>query len=207
VIRVAIADDHAVVRGGLEQLLAAEDDIDVVGTATDGAEAHALATTLAPDVFLMDLSMPRVDGVEATRRIAADLPDVHVVVLTSFVDQERIMSALEAGAVGYILKDAAPTEVTAAVRAAAAGGSPLDPKVARVVLDAGRSPRRGAELSPREREVLLLVAQGLANKQIARRLGIAERTVKAHLTRVFQVIGVGDRTGAALWAREHLSGR
>jgi DNA-binding NarL/FixJ family response regulator len=155
----------------------------------------------------MDLSMPRVDGIEATRRIAAELPDVHVVVLTSFVDQERIMSALEAGAVGYILKDAAPTEVIAAVRAAAAGGSPLDPQVARVVLDAGRSPRRGAELSPREREVLLLVAQGLANKQIARRLGIAERTVKAHLTRVFQVIGVADRTGAALWAREHLSGR
>jgi DNA-binding NarL/FixJ family response regulator len=207
VIRVAIADDHAVVRGGLEQLLAAEPDIEVVGTATDGAEAHALATDRTPDVFLMDLSMPRVDGVEATRLITADAPDVHVVVLTSFVDQERILSALEAGAVGYILKDADAAEVAAAVRAAAAGGSPLDPKVARVVLDASRSPRRTAELSPRELEVLRLVAQGLANKQIARRLGIAERTVKAHLTRVFQVIGVGDRTGAALWAREHLSGR
>ena len=206
-ITVAIADDHAVVRGGLEQLLAAEPDLRVVGTAADGAEAHELAVREQPQVFLMDLSMPRMDGIEATRRITADVAGVHVVVLTSFVDRERILDALAAGAVGYILKDAEAREVAAAVRAAAAGGSPLDPQVARVVLDAGRSPRKAVELSPRETEVLELVSQGLANKQIARRLGIAERTVKAHLTRVFQVIGVGDRTGAALWAREHLSGR
>lgn len=205
-ITVAIADDHAVVRGGLEQLLAAEPDLQVVGTAVDGTDALELAIREQPQVFLMDLSMPRMDGIEATRRITADAPGVHVVVLTSFVDQQRILDALAAGAVGYILKDSEAREVTAAVRAAAAGGSPLDPQVARVVLDAGRSPRKSVELSPRETEVLELVAQGLANKQIARRLGIAERTVKAHLTRVFQVIGVGDRTGAALWAREHLSG-
>jgi DNA-binding NarL/FixJ family response regulator len=131
---------------------------------------------------------------------------VHVVVLTSFVDQERILAALDAGAAGYILKDADAAEVSAAVRAAAAGGSPLDPKAARVLLDAKRSDRAAIKLTTREREVLRLVGQGLANKNIARRLGIAERTVKAHLTSVFQAIGVVDRTQAALWASEHLRG-
>lgn len=203
-IRVVIADDHVVVRRGLQQLLGAEDDIEVVGTAADGAAAHVAALSLSPDVVLMDLSMPDVDGIEATRRITAEAPGVSVVVLTSFVDQTRILDALGAGAVGYILKDADAAEVTGAVRAAAGGGSPLDPKVARVVLDSKRVHRSTVELSPREREVLALVAQGLANKQIARRLGIAERTVKAHLTRVFQAIGVADRTGAALWARVNL---
>jgi len=205
-IRVVVADDHAVVRRGLEELLNAEADIEVVGTARDGAEAHGLLSTLRPDVFLMDLSMPGVDGVEATRRIVGDEPDATVVVLTSFVDSRRILEALEAGASGYILKDADPREVSAAIRAAAAGESPLDPKAARVLLDARRGAPRdgGVPLSPREREVLDLVRAGLANKQIARRLGIAERTVKAHLTRVFQALGVTDRTQAALWASEHL---
>src|SRR4051794_21694945 len=206
-IRVAIVDDHAVVRGGLEQLLAAEDDIEVVGTASDGEQAHALVSSARPDVFLMDLSMPGVDGIEATRRIVADAPDTHVVVLTSFADRQRILDALEAGAAGYILKDADPSEVSAAVRAAAAGHSPLDPKAARVLLDASRG--GGQTLSPqltaREQEVLRLVGQGLANKQIGRRLGIAERTVKAHLTSVFQTLGVVDRTQAALWAKQHLT--
>ncbi|MFL6137608.1 MAG: response regulator [Frankiaceae bacterium] len=203
-IRVVIVDDHAVVRSGLERLLGAEDDIEVVGIAGDGAAAHELLASTAPDVFLMDLSMPGVGGIEATRRIIADSPGTHVVVLTSFADRQRILDALEAGAVGYLLKDADPAEVAAAVRAAAAGGSPLDPKAARVLLDARRSPDPAARLSAREREVLALVAQGLPNKHIARRLGIAERTVKAHLTSVFQTIGVADRTQAALWAREHL---
>jgi DNA-binding NarL/FixJ family response regulator len=206
-IRVAIVDDHAVVRGGLEQLLSAENDIEVVGTAADGEQAHALVASVAPDVFLMDLSMPGVDGIEATRRIVADSPDTNVVVLTSFADRQRILDALEAGAAGYILKDADPSEVPAAVRAAAAGNSPLDPKAARVLLDA----RRGAgqalspQLTARELDVLRLVGEGLANKQIARRLGIAERTVKAHLTSVFQALGVGDRTQAALWAQQHIT--
>jgi DNA-binding NarL/FixJ family response regulator len=202
-IRVVIADDHAVVRHGLQQLLDAEEDIEVVGSASDGDEAHQLLASVRPDVFLMDLSMPGVDGIEATRRILKDAPEAAVIVLTSFVDKARILAVLEAGASGYILKDADASEVAAAVRAAAAGGSPLDPKAARVLLDARRA-RPSARLSARELEVLGLVGEGLANKQIARRLGIAERTVKAHLTSVFQAIGVQDRTQAALWAREHL---
>lgn len=202
-IRVAIVDDHAVVRRGLEQLLSAESDIEIVGSASNGEQAQALLEA-APDVVLMDLSMPEVDGVEATRRLLQAAPDVHVVVLTSFADRQRILDALEAGAAGYILKDADPTEVAAAVRAAAAGNAPLDPKAARVLLDFRReAPPSGPALSAREREVLDLVGQGLANKQIARRLGIAERTVKAHLTRVFQTLGVTDRTQAALWAQQH----
>jgi DNA-binding NarL/FixJ family response regulator len=203
-IRVVVADDHAVVRRGLQDLLDAEADIEVVGTARDGAEAHELLASVHPDVFLMDLSMPGVDGIEATRLIVSDAPEAIVLVLTSFVDQKRILEALSAGARGYILKDADAREVSAAVRAAAAGESPLDPKVARVLLDARRTSQPRTELTPREREVLNLVGEGLANKQIARRLGIAERTVKAHLTSVFQAIGVTDRTQAALWAREHL---
>jgi DNA-binding NarL/FixJ family response regulator len=203
-IRVAIADDHAVVRGGLQQLLSSESDIDVVGMASNGVEAYNLVATTAPQVILMDLSMPGVGGVEATRRIVADYPDVHVVVLTSFADKQHILDALEAGAVGYLLKDAEPAEVAVAVRAAVAGGSPLDPLAARVLLDASRAPRPTNNLTARELEVIALVAEGLANKNIARRLGISERTVKAHLTKVFATIGVVDRTQAALWARENL---
>ncbi len=203
-IRVLIVDDHAVVRRGLEQFLGSEPDIDVVGTAPDGEEAVHAAAAATPDVVLMDLSMPVLNGVEATRRIVAASPGVAVVVLTSFSDRDRIMDALEAGATGYILKDADPTEVVAAVRAAAAGGSPLDPKAARVMLDEKRDRPTARELSAREEEVLRLVVGGLANKQIARRLGITERTVKAHLTSVFNRIGVQDRTQAALWARDNL---
>jgi DNA-binding NarL/FixJ family response regulator len=205
-IRVVIADDHAVVRSGLESLLDTAGDIDVVGAASDGAEAIELVARVEPDVVLMDLSMPGVDGVAATAAITEAHPDVAVVVLTSFAEPSRITAALDAGALGYQLKDAAPDELIAAVRAAAAGGAPLDPRAARVLLDrkAPASPQGPAALSAREREVLLLVKAGLANKQIGRRLGIAERTVKAHLTNIFGRIGVTDRTQAALWAQENL---
>lgn len=203
-IRVLVVDDHAVVRSGLEMLLASAEDIDVAGTAGDGAEAVDVAARERPDVILMDLSMPGVDGIEATRRIVAADPDAHVVVLTSFSDTRRILDALDAGAIGYLLKHAGPDEVLGAIRAAAAGGSPLDPKAARALLEAQRGRRPAETLSPREREVLRLVARGLANKQIARRLQITERTVKAHLTNIFSAIGVTDRTQAALWAHEHL---
>ena len=203
-IKVAIADDHAVVRRGLEELLRRETDIEVVGTAADGRDACELAERTTPDVILMDLSMPLMDGIEATRSIVASTPTVHVIVLTSFADRSRIVAALDAGATGYLLKDADPAEVAAAIRAAAAGGVPLDPRAARVMLDAQRTAQREIKLSARESEVLQLVVAGLANKSIARRLGITERTVKAHLTSIFQQLQVGDRTQAALWAKEHL---
>lgn len=203
-IRVVVVDDHAVVRDGIARLLESAEGITVAGTAADGATAVELVAESEPDVVLMDLSMPGMDGVEATRRIVEADPEVRVVVLTTFSDRDRILAALEAGASGYLLKDAGPDDVLAGVRAAAAGGAPLDPKAARVLLDSRQAARPARALSGREREVLQLLATGMANKQIARRLGIAERTVKAHLTSIFQQLGVTDRTQAALWAKEHL---
>jgi DNA-binding NarL/FixJ family response regulator len=203
VIRLLIADDHGVVRAGLEQLLATFEGVEVVGAAADGAEAVELCASRHPDVVLMDLEMPNVDGIEATRRIAARSPATQVVVLTSFSDRERILRALDAGAVGYVLKDAAPHALEEAIRAAARGESPLDPKAARALLTARREPSPTDELSGRELEVLTMVAEGLPNKLISRRLGISEKTVKAHLTSVFRTIGVTDRTQAALWAQRH----
>lgn len=200
-IRVLIVDDHAVVRAGLQQLLAQADDIEVVGTAADGGQALAQARELGPDVVLMDLQMPEVDGVTATREIVAE-GLAEVLVLTSFSDGERIVGALDAGAVGYLLKDADPDDVLSGIRAVSRGESPIHPRAAREMLSArAASPQAAnADLTPREAEVLKLVRLGLANKQIARRLGISERTVKAHLTSVFARIGVADRTQAALWA-------
>ncbi len=201
-IRVVVVDDHAIVRRGLEQLLAGVPDVEVVATAGDGASALDAVERTAPDVVLMDLQMPGMDGVEATRRIvAAGGPDV--LVLTSFSDAERILAALDAGAVGYLLKDAEPEAVIEGVRAVSRGESPLHPRAARQLLGARRSAPTAVALTPRERQVLALVRDGLANKQIARRLGISERTVKAHLTSVFTSIGVADRTQAALWAERH----
>jgi DNA-binding NarL/FixJ family response regulator len=203
-IRVLLADDHQLVRSGLAALLTGSDDIEVVGTASNGMEAVELARETSPDVVLMDLVMPGMDGVEATRRLVADQPQVQVVVLTSFSDQERILAALDAGAVGYLLKDVDPAELVRGVRAAARGESPLHPKAARSLLSSRTenrpAVRTNVELTPREAEVLNLLRQGLANKQIARALGISQATVKAHLTSVFQRIGVTDRVQAAVWA-------
>ena len=202
-IRVLLADDHPVVRRGLAELLGAADDIEVVGAATDGEEAVAQAAASEPDVVLMDISMPNLDGVAATRRLLRERPDARVVMLTSFSERERILDALDAGAIGYLLKDAEPDELIRGVRAAAAGEAPLAPKAASAVLTARTEQRPAADLTPREREVLGALARGKANKQIARELGISEKTVKAHLTRVFEAIGVTDRTAAALWAQRH----
>ena len=203
-IRVVVADDHQVVRSGLQQLLATTPDILMVGAAANGVEVLAIVGELHPDVVLMDLSMPGIDGVEATRRLSVEHPASRVLVLTSFSDQTRILNALEAGADGYLLKDADPDDIAEAIRSVHRGESPLDPKAARVLLESRRVRRETVPLTDREREVLGLVRDGLANKQIARRLGISERTVKAHLTSVFQRLGVSDRTQAALWASEHL---
>lgn len=204
-ISIVVVDDHAIVRHGLERLIESADDLHLVGSADDGAAAVALVRDASPQIVLMDLSMPEMDGVEATRAIVAEQPDVAVVVLTSFGDQRRVLEALDAGAVGYLLKETDPEAILAAIRSTAAGGAPLDPKAAKVLLQARDRPAT-PELTPREREVLGLVAQGQPNKIIARHLGISERTVKAHLGSVFQRIGVTDRTQAALWAREHLTG-
>ncbi len=203
-IRVLLVDDHHMVRAGLAALLGATADLLVVGQAADGAEAVEASARQSPDVVLMDLSMPVLDGVEATRRIVAAQPDVKVVVLTSFSDRDRVNDALAAGAVGYQLKDCEPADLLSAVRAAAAGHAPLDPRVARALLPDRASRRPEDAMTPREVEVLRLVARGLANKQVGRALGISERTVKAHLGRVFSQLGVSDRTSAALWARDHL---
>ena len=205
-IRVMLVDDHAVVRSGLAQLLGGAEDIEVVGQAGDGLEAVQLVRSTRPDVVVMDLQMPRMDGVEATKVILQEDPSVEIVVLTSFSDSARIVAALDAGAVGYLLKDADPDDVLEGVRAVSRGESPIHPKVARQLLSARSegAPGSSVQLTPREAEVLALVRAGLANKQISRRLGISERTVKAHLTSVFQRIGVVDRTQAALWAERHL---
>jgi DNA-binding NarL/FixJ family response regulator len=202
-VRVLVTDDHAMVRRGLVELLSAATGLEVVGEAANGREAIERAGELLPDVVLMDLQMPEMDGVTATKAIAA-VGSSQVLVLTSFSDAERIVDALDAGAVGYMLKDAEPDDLIEAVRSVARGDSPLHPRIARQLLTAraGRRPA-GDELTTREREVLALVRDGLANKQIARRLGISERTVKAHLTSVFATIGVADRTSAALWAERH----
>jgi DNA-binding NarL/FixJ family response regulator len=199
-VRVAIADDHRVVRVGLEQLLGTFADVEVVGVADGGEQAVAVCVAARPDVLLLDLSMPDLDGVEVSRRLATAVPEARVVVFTSFSDRERIVQALDAGAVGYLLKDAEPEEIHSAILAAARGEAPLAPKAAAALL-ADRAARPAAiELTAREREVLALGVQGMANKQIARRLGISEKTVKGHLTNLFQRIGVTDRTQAALWA-------
>jgi DNA-binding NarL/FixJ family response regulator len=202
-IRVLVADDHAVVRAGLEQVLDTADDVELVGLAGNGAEAVRIARRERPHVVLMDLSMPELDGVGATRELAASNPEIRIVILTSFSDRDRILEALDAGATGYLLKDAEPAELLSAVRAASRGESPLAPKAATAVLRARTERRPANELSERELDVLALVGAGLPNKLIARRLEISEKTVKNHLTSIFRALDVDDRTQAALWAQRH----
>jgi DNA-binding NarL/FixJ family response regulator len=200
---VLLVDDHPMVRSGLSTLIGTTEDLEVIGEAEGGEQAVMMIADLEPDVVLMDLSMPGMDGVEATRLTLAANSDARVVVLTSFADEKRVSEALAAGAVGYLLKDCDGREVIAAIRSAAMGHAPLDPRVARALLPSA-TPRVKDTLSARELDVLRLVAKGLANKQIGRTLGISERTVKVHLGHVFRRIDVTDRTSAALWARDNL---
>jgi DNA-binding NarL/FixJ family response regulator len=207
-IRVLVVDDHVIVRNGLAQLLATTDEFELVGTAGDGREAVEVVRSLRPDVVLMDLSMPDMDGVEATQVICRTMPGTKIVILSSFSEHQRVLAALDAGAEGYVLKHADPEQILAAITAVHRGGASIDPQVARVLLDVKRGGATAARgpLTDREEEVLRLVQSGLANKQIGRQLGISERTVKAHLTKIFSTLGVTDRTQAALWAAEHLRG-
>ena len=200
-IRVLIVDDHPLVRRGLTELFMGEDDIDVVAAVADGEEAITTTVATEPDVVLMDISMPGMGGVEATRRLLAERPLTRVVMLTSFPDHRNVTDSLDSGAIGYLLKEADSDELLRGVRAAAAGDSPLSPKAAGAVLGARRQRRPLEDLTERELDVLRLVGRGLANKQVAARLGISEKTVKAHMTNIFHRIGVADRTQAALWAQ------
>jgi len=202
-VRVLLVDDHALVRQGLRAVLGTTADCEVVGEAATGEEAVDRAAELRPDVVVMDLSMPGAGGVEATRRLRVEQPDVRVLVLTTFSDDDRVRAALTAGATGYLLKDAAPEDVVAAVRSTARDEAPVDPRVARALLPGAAPAHRGPELPPRERDVLVRIARGMSNRQIATELGIAERTVKVHAGSLFRRIGVADRTSAALWARDH----
>jgi NarL family two-component system response regulator LiaR len=203
-IRVLIVDDHAVVREGLRTFLELQDGIEVAGEAADGDEAVAAAERLGPDVILMDLVMPRRDGVSAMRELRERAPRARVIVLTSFLDDGRLMPALAAGAAGYLLKDVEPSELARAVRGAHAGEAMIDPTVAARLLQTLSDPQAraasGEQLTRREREVLALIVAGRSNKRIARELEIAEKTVKTHVGHVLAKLGVADRTQAALLA-------
>jgi len=202
-IRVLVVDDHAVVREGLRTFLGLQDGLEVVGEAGDGEEAVRVAEHLRPDVVLMDLVMPRRDGVGAMRELRRRLPGTRVIVLTSFTDDERLLPAIQAGAAGYLLKNAEPGELARAVRLAHAGEALLDPSVAARLVDALADPPGAPpaeRLTPREREVLALLARGMSNKRIALELGVAEKTVKTHVGHVLAKLGVSDRTQAAVHA-------
>ena len=200
-IRVLVVDDHAIVREGLRTFLSLQDGIEVIGEAADGREAIAAAQRLRPDVVLMDLVMPNVDGVQAMRSLRERVPEARVIVLTSFLEDDRLLPAIRAGAAGYLLKNVEPSELARAVRTADAGEALIDPAVAARLVDALASDHRPEQpLTAREQDVLDLLARGYANKRIARELGIAEKTVKTHVSHVLAKLGVADRTQAALYA-------
>jgi DNA-binding NarL/FixJ family response regulator len=212
-IRVLIVDDHAMVRRGMRDFLGLHADLDVVGEAADGAQAIDQVEALQPDVVVMDLLMPVMDGITATAAIKAAHPDIEVIALTSFIEEDRVVDALGAGATGFLLKDAEADDLAAAIRAAVAGEVHLDPAVAGIVARRMRSgTERGpadpqaaalAALTPRERDVLAAVAQGLSNRAIGERLGITERTARTHVSNLLAKLGLSSRTQAALLAVQH----
>ena len=207
-LRVLIADDHAVVRQGLRAFLEVQDDIEVVGEASDGEEAVNLTEALSPDVVVMDLVMPRVDGVEAIRQIRAAGAVGKVIVLTSFADDQKVFAAVRAGAAGYLLKDVSPRELVEAIRTVNRGQALLNPTVAAKLMQEFAHESRPAasrSLTDREMDVLRLIARGRSNKEIALELGVAEKTVKTHVSNILGKLQLADRTQAALFAvRERL---
>ena len=204
-IRVLLTDDHAIVRKGVRALLATERDIQVVGEAGNGAEAVAKAETLCPDVILMDLMMPELDGIEATRQITANIPGARVIVLTSFAADDKVFPAIKAGALGYLLKDSGPEELLRAIRQVYRGEPSLEPSIARKVLfelaqPPKQQPLTADPLTQRELDVLRLIAQGFSNKEIALKLSVSELTVRTHVSNVLSKLHVASRTQAALYA-------
>jgi DNA-binding NarL/FixJ family response regulator len=213
-IRVLIVDDHAMVRRGMRDFLDLHDDLEVVGEASDGAEALDATAMLVPDVVVMDLLMPGLDGIAATAQLKASHPSIEVVAITSFIEEDRITAALEAGASGFLLKDAEADDLAGAIRAAHAGEVYLDPAVAGIVArrmrsGAGRTDAAGhgaaalSRLTGRERDVLACIARGLSNREIAAELGMAERTARTHVSNILAKLGLSSRTQAALFAVDH----
>jgi DNA-binding NarL/FixJ family response regulator len=204
-IRILLADDHVLVRAGLSQLLDAQPDMEVVGVACDGQEALHMAKSLKPDIVLMDLQMPVVDGITAMGVLNTNQPEVSVIALTTFQEPQQVTAALAAGARGYLVKDVEPEVLVAGIRAAVNGGAPLSPSVAaQIIRSAAAQPSVAGSLTQRERQILKLIVAGQSNKQIGRELGISEKTVKSHCGRLFQRINVTDRTQAAVWATKNL---
>ncbi len=199
-IRILVADDHSVVRQGLQMFLSLDPDFEVVGEAADGAEAVRMTAALNPDVVLMDMLMPVMDGIEATAAIRRSFPDTEVIALTSVLDDGAVVGAVKAGAIGYLLKDTQADELRKAIRAAAAGQVQLAPKAAALLMREVRTPEAAQPLTERESDVLRLIAQGKANKEIARELVIGEKTVKTHVSNILLKLGVQSRTQAALYA-------
>lgn len=202
-IRVLLVDDHTIVRHGVRAYLALTEDIVVTGEAANGREAVRLAEELAPDVVLMDLAMPELDGLAAIAALKASGRQCEIIALTSFLDDDSVIGALKAGAIGYVLKDADPDRVIAAIRSAAAGEAHLDPRAAeRLMREMAmpRAPERSTRLTPREREVLVLVARGLGNKEIARELGLSDNTVRIYVSAILDKLGLVSRTQAAVYA-------
>jgi len=199
-IRVVIVDDHAVVRRGLRAFLELQPDIEVVGEAVDSPSAEEVSIRVRPDVLLMDLVMPGGDGIATIRRLHAALSELAILVLTSYLDDVHVFAALEAGAAGYLLKDVQPDELVRAIRQVRLGEPALHPKVAARLVQHTAQPSSFADFTPRERDVLRLLAEGFANKEIARRLSLSEKTVKTHVSNILQKLGVADRTQAALLA-------
>ena len=203
-IRVLVADDHAILRGGLAAFLRAVDGMELVGEASNGEEAVQLARQLLPDVVLMDLKMPVMDGVEATRQIRASCPHTQVVALTSFIDDELVPRALQAGAIGYLIKNVSQQELDTALRRAAAGQSVLSPEATQALIDSAARVTPVIEaLTPREEQVLALMVEGLTNLQIGKRLGITDSTTKSHGSTILAKLGVASRTEAVALALRH----